>query len=100
MPVRLAKAAIAFVLITSVAPALGAEPQRAFTLYELEALGATEMADGKLFQDSVVTCLPLQGAGRGCGEPQITYGTFRRLRLDGAEFVCVSFRAWQCYESK
>ena len=28
---------------------------------------------------------------------KITYGSFKRLKNDGNEFVCVSFREWACY---
>ena len=99
MLARPVEASIAFILI-SAASGLAAEAQRNFTPDKLESRGATEVANGRLIQESIVTCLPLRGAGEGCGEPKIKYGSFRRLRLDGTEFVCISFPTWKCYESK
>ncbi len=103
---QLIGAAIAF-LPLSATLALSDEPQRIVRLEELWALGAIEMANGSLIQEIAATCYPMLvlgdrtiGAGRDCLEPRVTYGSFKRLTLDGVEFVCISFRAWQCYESK
>jgi hypothetical protein len=30
---------------------------------------------------------------------QVTYGSFKRLKSDASEFVCISFREWACYPS-
>jgi hypothetical protein len=30
---------------------------------------------------------------------KVTYGSFKRLKNETSEFVCVSFREWACYQS-
>lgn len=94
-----ATAVFAFVLL-GFGPTLATELQPHLTAELLDARGATEIAQGQLIQEIDVVRLPLQGAGPGCGKPHVKYGSFRRLKLDKAEFVCVSFHKWECYESK
>jgi hypothetical protein len=35
-----------------------------------------------------------------CFTGKVTYGSFKRLKGDDGEFVCVSFRDWACYPSQ
>jgi hypothetical protein len=35
-----------------------------------------------------------------CFTGKVTYGSFKRLKGDDGEFVCVSFRGWACYQSQ
>jgi len=35
-----------------------------------------------------------------CFTGKVTYGSFKRLKGDNSEFVCVSFRDWACYQSQ
>lgn len=101
---EIAKSVVLAVVLIGGASALAAEAQPHFSPAELEARGATEMTEGRLVQETVVTCMPMQGIGPGCSladiRADIRYGSFRRLRLENVEFVCVSFPAWTCYESK
>jgi hypothetical protein len=65
--------------------------------------GFAVIAEGQLFEN--FQCAPaLAGItlqeirqGRSSGTPQ--YGSFKRLKSDRTEFVCVSFRDWACYPS-
>jgi hypothetical protein len=69
------------------------------TVQDLEERGAVEIGSGKLLREYRVTCLPLL-PDPGCYPPKATYGEFRRLKLNDAEFVCISFRQWACSEAK
>ena len=35
-----------------------------------------------------------------CFTGKVTYGSFKRLKGDNSEFVCVSFQDWACYQSQ
>jgi hypothetical protein len=37
--------------------------------------------------------------GRNCIFGKVTYGSYKRLKGDNGEFVCVSFGDWACYPS-
>jgi hypothetical protein len=87
----------AALLLTCSRVGLAAEPH--LTAQELEAMGASEMASGELLQTYEVTCLPFRN-DPGCTEPRPIYGRFKRLKIGGAEFVCISFHHWECDEVK
>jgi hypothetical protein len=38
--------------------------------------------------------------GVGCPTGKVTYGSFKRLKGNDGEFVCVSFGGWACYPSQ
>jgi len=35
-----------------------------------------------------------------CFAGKVTYGSFKRLKGENSEFVCVSFQDWACYQSQ
>jgi hypothetical protein len=91
------RALLALVILSGVALA----DEKAVTVHDLEEQGALEIASGKLFQESSVTCRPIPLLrGSGCSSPEAAYGEYKRLKLNQAEFVCISFRGWACLESK
>ena len=69
------------------------------TVQDLEARGAVEIASGELIKEFTITCYRMPGA-TSCGGANVVYGEFRRLKLNDAEFVCVSFRGWACSQAR
>ena len=41
-----------------------------------------------------------QRSAETCFTGKVTYGSFKRLKGENNEFVCVSFRDWACYQSQ
>jgi hypothetical protein len=41
-----------------------------------------------------------QRSAETCFTGKVTYGSFKRLKGDNSEFVCVSFQDWACYQSQ
>jgi hypothetical protein len=41
-----------------------------------------------------------QPPAKTCFTGNVTYGSFKRLKGNDGEFVCVSFRDWACYQSQ
>lgn len=64
--------------------------------------GFEVVAEGKLIEFSYDACVryTMQGHMKtdGCA-PKTDYGSFKRLKSDNRELVCVSFRGWACYLS-
>lgn len=64
--------------------------------------GFEVVAERKLVEFSYDACVryTMQGHTKvsGC-VPKIGYGSFKRLKSDSRELVCVSFRDWACYLS-
>jgi len=75
--------------------------EKPVTVHDLEEQGAVAIASGKLFEASSDTCIPMPRLrDPGCSRPELVNGEFKRLKLNEAEFVCISFRDWVCFESK
>jgi hypothetical protein len=65
--------------------------------------GSTIVAEGELIES--VTCTRWMMRVVGWREPEpcmgnLKYGSFKRLKSNEDEFVCVSFRDWACYPSR
>jgi hypothetical protein len=77
-----------------------AGPPRAQSLIDQ---GATLVAEGELIES--VTCPRWTMRVVGWRVPEscigkLKYGSFKRLKSNDDEFVCVSFRDWACYPSR
>jgi hypothetical protein len=68
--------------------------------------GFEEIAGGQLFEQ--FECDPEPAGitigeirrGPSCRSGKAIYGSFKRLKGNDSEFVCVSFRDWACYQSQ
>jgi hypothetical protein len=67
--------------------------------------GFRVVAEGQFFEtfqcDPQLAGITAEEIRRGyaCPSGKPIYGTFKRLKGDNSEFVCVSFRDWACYKS-
>jgi hypothetical protein len=68
--------------------------------------GFEVIAEGQLFEqfecDPEPAGITVEEIHRGprCRSGKATYGSFKRLKGNDSEFVCVSFRDWACYPSQ
>jgi hypothetical protein len=83
------------------------DPVAAPSLQSLLDRGFAVIAEGQLVGavDCASEMAPItlaeiqQGYKRTCFLGKVTYGSFKRLKGDNGEFVCVSFRDWACFQS-
>ena len=61
-----------------------------------EVVAKGELLDSVECQRFTLRVLPTQPAD-SC---QPKYGSFKRLKSENSEFVCVSFQDWACYQSQ
>ena len=71
-------------------------------MHDLMDKGFEVVAEGKLIES--VTCTEHTMQVFPARPPEdcfgnIVYGSFKRLKHVDQEFVCVSFRGWDCYQS-
>jgi hypothetical protein len=69
---------------------------------ELLDRGFTIAAEGSLLESVECRLWTMRIFPRPKDEPcfgKLTYGSFKRLKSDTSEFVCISFREWACYPS-
>jgi hypothetical protein len=100
--------AIAITLGTLATVALAEEHAPAPNIQNLLDRGFEVIADGKLA--GAVDCDPqlapitIEEIRRSpairCVTGKVAYGSFKRLKGDNVEFVCVSFQDWACYQSQ
>ena len=71
-------------------------------VHELLDRGFTIAAEGPLLESVECRHWTMRIVPKPKDEPcfgKVTYGSFKRLKNDTSEFVCVSFREWACYPS-
>jgi hypothetical protein len=67
---------------------------------ELLDRGFTIAAEGPLLESVECRRWTMRIFPKPKDEPcfgKVTYGSFKRLKNDTSEFVCISFREWACY---
>jgi hypothetical protein len=77
-------------------------------LQNLLDLGYQAVAEGQLVgaversaQSAPITLAQMrQPSMATCFTGEVTYGSFKRLKGNEGEFVCVSFQDWACYQSQ
>ena len=91
-------------LMATSAVASEREPSR--DMQNLLDHGFRLLAEGKLMsgfrcdpQFAGITVAEIH-SGYTCSSGQAIYGSFKRLKGDEGEFVCLSFRGWACYPSQ
>ena len=91
-------------LMATSAVASEREPSR--DMQNLLDHGFKLLAEGKLMsgfrcdpQFAGITVAEIH-SGYTCSSGQAIYGSFKRLKGDEGEFVCLSFRGWACYPSQ
>jgi hypothetical protein len=82
------------------------DPMAAPRLQSLLDRGFAVMAEGQLVgaveceaQSAPITREEIYQPRKTCFFGKVTYGSFKRLKGDKGEFVCVSFQDWACYQS-
>ena len=100
--------AIALTLGTIATIAIADDLDVARGMQDLLDHGFEVVAEGQLV--GAVECTPQsasvtleqirQRSAETCFTGKVTYGSFKRLKGENNEFVCVSFRDWACYQSQ
>ena len=99
--------ALALTFGTMATLAIADDRARPLALQDLLDRGLQLIAEAQLV--GAVDCEPQSAAitlehirqrsAQTCFAGKVTYGSFKRLKGDDSEFVCVSFRDWACYQS-
>jgi hypothetical protein len=98
-----APAMTAFGMVATIAIAGGVAQSR--SIDDLVEHGFELVARGELFHHfectpaSVPITVDEIRRGNACESGRPVYGSFKRLRKNADEFVCVSFRNWSCYQA-
>ena len=90
--------AVALVGLSAAAVAKTGQPR----VQELLDRGFTIAAEGPLLESVECRRWTMRIFPKPKDEPcfgKATYGSFKRLKNDTSEFVCISFREWACYPS-
>jgi hypothetical protein len=104
----MAAGAIAVTLGTMATIAVADDRVPARNMQDLLDRGFEVIAEGRLLQSfqcdpesSPITLEQIrQPPAERCFSGKATYGSFKRLKGDNNEFICVSFRDWACYQSQ
>jgi hypothetical protein len=98
--------ATALILGTVAAIAVADDRIQARGMQDLLDQGSEVIAEGQLVEefkcDPQLAGITMEEIRRGlsCPTGKVTYGSFKRLKGNDGEFVCVSFRDWACYQSQ
>jgi hypothetical protein len=97
-------AAISSILCLVARPTAAAQNgDAAMTLNDLLDRGFEVIAEGQLLEAETCRRLTLRVLHESPSRElscTTRYGTFQRVKREGREFVCISFRGWTCFQSE